>query len=66
MSLEIKGKAATGETTGVAHSVVIALPTNYGEATVIVDGKTVEANREGNSLTVHLPEGAHAFAVAPK
>lgn len=67
VAVEINGAEVRGESSGeAAQTVLLALPENYGEAVVTVDGKPVTAVRQGRELKLDLPAGAHVFTVQRK
>ncbi|MHB9131637.1 MAG: hypothetical protein ACYDBB_11185 [Armatimonadota bacterium] len=63
VSIEVKGKQVTGESSGEAHAVQITLPPASGTAVVTLDGKPVKVKQAQNLLTLDLPAGAHAFTI---
>ena len=64
-SLDVGGgeRGATGESSGPAHTAAITLPGGHGEVVVRVDGAVVEPAREGRTITLALPGGAHRFSI---
>ena len=63
VALEITGGLVTGLSRGEPHSAVITLPPRFGAATTLVDGTPIAAVREGRTLTLALPAGAHALSI---
>jgi hypothetical protein len=46
---------------------VVTLPAGHGEVVVRVDGVVAAAQRDGRTLTIALPGGAHRFSIeAPR
>ncbi|MHB9023912.1 MAG: hypothetical protein ACYC7E_07000 [Armatimonadota bacterium] len=65
-AISIKGTTVEGESSGDAHTAIIALPPTYGTAVVTLDGKPFEARREKSLLTLDLPAGYHTFTIKTK
>jgi len=66
VAVAVKGKAVTGESSGEAHVVQIALPPTYGTAVVTLDGKPIAARRNKGLLALDVPAGPHRFAINEK
>jgi hypothetical protein len=65
-SLQVRGHAVTGESSGPAHAITITVPAAFGTPTVTFDGKPLKALFKEGTLTVTLPAGDHVFAVQGK
>ncbi len=66
VAIHVRGKVLEGEGSGDAHDVQLVLPPDFGSPEVMLDGKPAKAKREGNALTIALPDGAHLFTVTGK
>jgi hypothetical protein len=63
VALTIHGQQVTGETGGEAQEAVVTLPPGYPNVNVAIDGRTIEAKREGRELVVPLPAGEHRWEI---
>lgn len=66
VAIEIKGLTVSGESSGAAHAAQITLPPAFEKITVTLDDKPAQSKREGNRLTIALPDGNHTFMIKTK
>lgn len=65
-AMEVAGGAAHGVSDGPLHEVRVTSPRGLARAVVRVDGRVVEAAREGRAIVIALPAGRHRFAIDPR
>lgn len=63
-AIEIGGGRVIGESSGDAHTAVIAAPRSLTAARVTLDGKPLSATRGARTITIDLPAGDHVFEIA--